>query len=458
MRTEVMKMLLIGGYFCAALAAGAAARAVELAGTPTPARSSEDTPTATPTCTPMTAWLIRSLPDCCSPGVELYVSLTTQGPGSVIVRVEETVPEGWLVTEPAWDERDGATYTWHHNITGYMMVPAAGAAPGQYVFAGWSRTYIGCDPDQPLDLAIGGDQFVCVLPSPSTPVPTPDSTCVPEDVWLERDLPYQCMGGVEFTVRLWHQGSAAAITRIDETLPANWTVVSPPWDKRVGNTYTWLGEIDEYTVLPSVYGTPGEEYFTGWTDGDDSCGGFVRLMITGDQQLYFLVPTVTITPPAGTPTPPPSETPVETPTAPPTETATAPPTATATITPLPCETVTFLIDAPMSEVHPGDNVWFDAVFGSCSGEQMDVILAATVDFGTGEYWFFPSWVCYPPQMDAVVLRINPAGSVVNIIPRFTWPALEPEMELSVYLRVFVFDMDSWDIVSLEQQQFTGYGS
>jgi formylglycine-generating enzyme required for sulfatase activity len=52
----------------------------------------------------------------------------------------------------------------------------------------------------------------------------------------------------------------------------------------------------------------------------------------------------------------------------------------------------------------------------------NALVFVALNVGTADYWFFPSWVKYPPDFDSEIINIQGfTGSTLNIIPEFIWP-------------------------------------
>ena len=137
-------------------------------------------------------------------------------------------------------------------------------------------------------------------------------------------------------------------------------------------------------------------------------------------------PTSTPVPPTGTPVPP-TPTPTQ---VPPTATPTpVPPTATPTMVPVtptptavPCE-LGVKLEMPSHYFRPGDTCYLDAYLCNPGPEELfDINLFIILDIGTGDYWFYPSWVHYPPDIDYEIINKLEVGILYkSIIPEFTWP-------------------------------------
>lgn len=76
----------------------------------------------------------------------------------------------------------------------------------------------------------------------------------------------------------------------------------------------------------------------------------------------------------------------------------------------------------MADTHlqPGDTLALDVLITNPGDDLTDVPLFVLLDV-FGEYWFWPRWRHYPPDIDWKNVDV-PQGSVrIEIIPEFTWP-------------------------------------
>ena len=138
-------------------------------------------------------------------------------------------------------------------------------------------------------------------------------------------------------------------------------------------------------------------------------------------------PTQTPPPPTNTPVPatntpvPPTNTPV-----PPTNTPTPTPTYTPTevpptVTPTPCP-LGVQLEMPSHYYEPGDICWLKAYICNPGPDTPYVNFFVVLDIGTGDYWFYPGWVHYPPDIDFEPIPELAIGSTEKeIIPEFNWP-------------------------------------
>ncbi|GEM_PF-3701163 len=66
----------------------------------------------------------------------------------------------------------------------------------------------------------------------------------------------------------------------------------------------------------------------------------------------------------------------------------------------------------------------------------EVFVALTI--GTGDYWFYPTWVHYPPEVTSQTLSIGESSTqTLHILPRFIWPAGAGVFSDAVFLAVIV---------------------
>lgn len=121
-------------------------------------------------CQPEFTWLTRSLPDTCYPGVAFTATYSYQGGSAAIIQTAETVPDGWSITHPPWDELIGNTYIWYEPIYSSTILPPEDAPGGSYDIDGTTISTHWCNGDVTHDIT--GDQSI-VLDDGTTPTPTP---------------------------------------------------------------------------------------------------------------------------------------------------------------------------------------------------------------------------------------------------------------------------------------------
>jgi predicted RNA-binding protein len=130
----------------------------------------------------------------------------------------------------------------------------------------------------------------------------------------------------------------------------------------------------------------------------------------------------TATPEPGTPAPtatPGPATNTPTPGPPATASPTSPPAPTATPT-IPCQNLTLRYIFPSDYIRPGDQWSLDLEV--CNPDApFSLPLVIMLDVGIGEYWFWPTWKHYPPDIDYGTPDIETGLNSVLIIAPFEWP-------------------------------------
>jgi hypothetical protein len=142
-----------------------------------------------------------------------------------------------------------------------------------------------------------------------------------------------------------------------------------------------------------------------------------------DGCIYFSAdaaePNPTLTPtPLVSPTQPPFPTATPTPPALPSPSPTMTPTPTRT----PEITLGVRLSMPAHFFRAGDESGLEATLYSFEEPLADIYLVVFLDIGSGEYWFWPSWVRYPPDVDMALIPSLEGRRTETIIPSFTWPA------------------------------------
>ena len=139
-------------------------------------------------CVPEMSWLDRNLPNTCPPGEPFTVHYDQEGGDAQIQLTVETVPVGWTVLEPSWDdEYGGHSYVWYDDISYMVVLPPADAPTGYYNFEGYTESTHWCNGE--VQHGITGDVSVHLVHYPTpTPVPCVHSgdvdatgTITPED-------------------------------------------------------------------------------------------------------------------------------------------------------------------------------------------------------------------------------------------------------------------------------------
>jgi hypothetical protein len=221
----------------------------------------------TPTPTPTYCYLVRDLPGEACDGDQITVSLDFYGNyDCTIESVEETVPSGWTVVSPPWDDKIDNTYIWNSAISSYEIV-ALGFF--NHEFSGQATTW---HPDDGYQTqATQGDHTIYIL--------------LGEISWLNRILPQSCVQGESFLVTMSQVGGPANIIETSETLPEGWTVLSPGGYVQDGNTFTWNTRILEYEVFVAESAEPGTYNFNGHTISTYVCPGDHWQEIGGDMTI-----------------------------------------------------------------------------------------------------------------------------------------------------------------------------
>ncbi len=124
------------------------------------------------TCIPEMAWLSRSLPETCQAGVPFDVNYSYQGGTATVIETSETVPIGWTVLEPSWDEQSGNVYTWFQALSYCTILPPHAGVAGEYTIAGETVSIHGCNGEETRDIT--GDGSIYLWGFTPTPTPTPD--------------------------------------------------------------------------------------------------------------------------------------------------------------------------------------------------------------------------------------------------------------------------------------------
>jgi len=109
----------------------------------------------------------------------------------------------------------------------------------------------------------------------------------------------------------------------------------------------------------------------------------------------------------------------------PTPSPTPTPTAGTTATPTPEPTsppveLGVRLEMPSNMFSPGQTVFLKAHLdnpGPAATYQFVVLL----DIGSGDFWFYPNWKHYPPDIDYETMSVPMGTTTVDVVPTFTWP-------------------------------------
>ncbi|GEM_PF-626381 len=95
---------------------------------------------------------------------------------------------------------------------------------------------------------------------------------------------------------------------------------------------------------------------------------------------------------------------------------------------------------PTSNMTPGSPFSLDLNITNAGSAKPDSLLFVALTIGTGDYWFFPSWVKYPSDVDALQMDIAASSTdTVSIIPSFPWPAGVGEFSGAMFLGAVVYN-------------------
>lgn len=193
-----------------------------------------------------------------------------------------------------------------------------------------------------------------------------------------------------------------------------------------GHTYDYYNTADDFGTLQIIGGTkinltfiptfgfpPGTEI--GITvEADDKWNPPNHMVESYSFFTEGAAPTPTS--PPYTPTQPPY-TPTPTPT-----TAPGTPTYTPTPTQPPSTDVRLELEMPQTYFRPGDTFYLNLkIYNNSSQYYTNMPLFVALNIGE-EYWFYPHWVHYPPDIDYEFNNIPVGESSKVIIQSFNWPS------------------------------------
>jgi hypothetical protein len=72
-------------------------------------------------------------------------------------------------------------------------------------------------------------------------------------------------------------------------------------------------------------------------------------------------------------------------------------------------------------VHPGDQLEIRATALNCGAEILSANLYVLLDPGIGEYWSWPNWTHWPPDLDSTPVSLEPGGRQTFEVFNLTWP-------------------------------------
>ncbi len=89
---------------------------------------------------------------------------------------------------------------------------------------------------------------------------------------------------------------------------------------------------------------------------------------------------------------------------------------------IPSDDIYLSIHMPDRVFHPGEPFFADVRLVNLAQELSNAQLFVALSVGTGDFWFFPSWVQYPPELDWMDRTVpGNTDETISIIPEFIWP-------------------------------------
>ncbi|MBN1297995.1 hypothetical protein JXA80_14550 [bacterium] len=84
--------------------------------------------------------------------------------------------------------------------------------------------------------------------------------------------------------------------------------------------------------------------------------------------------------------------------------------------------ITLTLQMPGTHFTPADTCGLDLLIANTgpSRNAAQVFVALTV--GTGDYWFYPNWIHYPPAVDWLSHDVSTGDDTLEILPGFAWPS------------------------------------
>ena len=102
----------------------------------------------------------------------------------------------------------------------------------------------------------------------------------------------------------------------------------------------------------------------------------------------------------------------------------------------------------------GDACELRATVGSNLPESMnDIPFVVLLDLGIGQYWFWPSWRIFPPDIDFILIQLDPGEVEYEVIPPFSWPVVDGSLSgirfhgalLTRDMTALLGDLGSWEM-------------
>jgi hypothetical protein len=111
----------------------------------------------------------------------------------------------------------------------------------------------------------------------------------------------------------------------------------------------------------------------------------------------------------------------------------------------------------MVHVSPGDTFWCKARICSPTESRQDQPFFALLDIGIGEYWFYPSWAHYPPDIDHETLYLPIGVTERWVLSEFTWPDTGSDSFDYIFFYAAILNQEMTSIVGDFGTVQFGYG-
>jgi hypothetical protein len=86
------------------------------------------------------------------------------------------------------------------------------------------------------------------------------------------------------------------------------------------------------------------------------------------------------------------------------------------------------MEAARDMVHPGETFWVRAHVCVTAESLPEAAFVSFLDLGIGEYWFYPSWAHYPPDIDYVLRSFATGLTTIEVIPELVWPDVQGSLD------------------------------
>jgi len=259
-------------------------------------------------------------------------------------------------------------------------------------------------------------------------------------------LKYDSNGALEWARRIWNSAGRSRARTVQQTADGGFMLAG----ETQGYLQVLLAKLNGSGLIPDCANVEAVNLSAGSPEPTLSDGAYSEAMTLTSNSISFPLSNTQLelagicresepgTPtwtPTWTPTPTTSPTPTATATATPTWTPTLTPTAAETATPEPSPSLTPEATAtpvPTLETGtyltlnqdyfaPGDPFHLSVQIVNGEAEPVAGALFILLDPGIGEYWFWPSWRHFPPDVDAQPVTLAPGASQTQTVLDFTWP-------------------------------------